>query len=214
MQVSSFTVGPVAENTYIVRPNEDGKLLVVDPGDEAPILLKAIEESGGEVEAILLTHTHFDHIGAVAEIAEATRAPVWCPELEKAILADPNTYMSFPGLPPLRAWEAEHTVVGGETLELGGTKVDVIFTPGHSPGHVTYSLPDHGALFSGDVLFKGSVGRTDLPGGDWNVLLESIKGLVDSHHPETVIYPGHMEQTTLGAEKSTNPFLAEISGST
>ena len=211
MQVSSFTVGPVAENTYIVRPEDDGKLLVVDPGDEAPILLEAIDDAGGEVEAILLTHTHFDHIGAVAEIAEATGAPVWCPELERAILADPNTYMSFPGLPPLRAWEAEHTIKGGETLELGGTKVDVIFTPGHSIGHVTYSLPDHGALFSGDVLFKGSVGRTDLPGGDWNVLLESIKGLVESHDPETVIYPGHMEQTTLGAERATNPFLAEIS---
>lgn len=211
MQVSSFTVGPVAENAYVVRPHEDGKLLLVDPGDEAPILLKAIEDSGGEVEAILLTHTHFDHIGAVAEMAEATGAPVWCPELEAPILADPNTYMSFPGLPPLRAWEAEHTVAGGETLELGGTKVDVIFTPGHSIGHVTYSLPDHGAMFSGDVLFKGSVGRTDLPGGDPKVLLDSIAKLVDSHDPETIVYPGHMEETTLGAEKASNPFLSGIS---
>lgn len=211
MQVSSFTVGPVAENTYVVRPQEDGKLLVVDPGDEAPILLKAIDDAGGEVEAILLTHTHFDHIGAVAEIAEATGAPVWCPKLEAPILADPNTYMSFPGLPPLRAWEAEKTVDGGETLDLGGTQVDVIFTPGHSIGHVTYSLPDHSVIFSGDVLFKGSVGRTDLPGGDPKVLLDSIARLVDSHDPETIVYPGHMEETTLGAEKASNPFLSGIS---
>jgi glyoxylase-like metal-dependent hydrolase (beta-lactamase superfamily II) len=119
--------------------------------------------------------------------------------------------MSFPGLPPLRAWEAEHTIAGGETLDFGGTKVDVIFTPGHSIGHVTYSLPDHGAMFSGDVIFKGSVGRTDLPGGDPKVLLDSIARLVDSHDPETVIYPGHMEQTTLGEEKSSNPFLVGIS---
>lgn len=212
MQVSSFTVGPVAENSYVLRPTPDGKALVVDPGDEAPVLLKAIDDAGGEVEAILLTHTHFDHIGAVAEIAEATGAPVYCPEIEAPILADPNTYMSFPGLPELRGWNAEQTISGGERLSLAGTDIDVIFTPGHSIGHVTFSFPEHGAIFSGDVLFKGSVGRTDLPGGDWGVLLESIRKLVDSHAPETLVYPGHMEQTTLGDERAHNPFLAELSG--
>ena len=89
-------------------------------------------------------------------------------------------------------------------------EIDVIFTPGHSPGHVTYSVPDEAAIFSGDVLFQGSVGRTDLPGGDWATLLESIRTLVDSHPPETTVYPGHMGITTLGAERATNPFLAEL----
>jgi glyoxylase-like metal-dependent hydrolase (beta-lactamase superfamily II) len=101
-------------------------------------------------------------------------------------------------------------VSGREKLELAGLEVDVIFTPGHSPGHVTYSVPAEAAIFSGDVLFQGSVGRTDLPGGDWGTLLESIRTLVDSHPPGTTVYPGHMGVTTLGAERATNPFLAEL----
>ena len=101
-------------------------------------------------------------------------------------------------------------MAGGERLELAGFEIDVIFTPGHSPGHVTYSIPDEQALFSGDVLFQGSVGRVDLPGGDWPTLLESIRTLVDSLPEDTVVYPGHMGMTTLGAERATNPFLAEL----
>jgi hydroxyacylglutathione hydrolase len=101
-------------------------------------------------------------------------------------------------------------VSGGERLELAGMEIDVVFTPGHSPGHVTYSIPDESAIFSGDVLFQGSVGRTDLPGGDWATLLESIRGLVEGLPPETTVYPGHMGVTTLGAERATNPFLAEL----
>jgi len=101
-------------------------------------------------------------------------------------------------------------VSGGETLDLAGLELDVIFTPGHSPGHVTYSVRGEEAIFSGDVLFQGSVGRTDLPGGDWATLLESIRSLVDSHPPETTVYPGHMGITNLGSERATNPFLAEL----
>jgi glyoxylase-like metal-dependent hydrolase (beta-lactamase superfamily II) len=101
-------------------------------------------------------------------------------------------------------------VTGGEKLELAGMEIDVIFTPGHSPGHVTYSIPDEAAIFSGDVLFQGSVGRTDLPGGDWATLLESIRKLVESLPDETTVYPGHMGITTLGAERATNPFLTEL----
>ena len=99
---------------------------------------------------------------------------------------------------------------GGEKLELAGMEIDVIFTPGHSPGHVTYSVPDESAIFSGDVLFQGSVGRVDLPGGDGPTLLESIRKLVEGHPPETTVYPGHMGITTLGAERATNPFLTEL----
>jgi hydroxyacylglutathione hydrolase len=206
MDVRMFTVGPVAENCFLFH--RDGRALIVDPGDEAPRLLGAIEQLGVTLEGILLTHTHFDHVGAVAPVARATGAEVWVPEMEKFVLDDINAFNPFPGIGPFESYDAEHTVSGGEKLELAGFDIDVIFTPGHSPGHVTYAVED--VLFSGDVLFQGSVGRTDLPGGDWGTLLESIRLLVDSHPPETTVYPGHMGITTLGAERATNPFLAEL----
>src|SRR3712207_2019895 len=181
MEVRMFTVGPVAENTFIFRRDGSDRALIVDPGDEAPKLLNVIEQLGLTLEAILLTHTHFDHVGAVAPVAKATGAEVWVPEIEKRVLADINAFIPFPGIGPYESYEAEHTVTGGEKLELAGFEIDVIFTPGHSPGHVTYAIPDEQALFSGDVLFQGSVGRTDLPGGDWPTLLESIRSLVDSY---------------------------------
>ena len=205
-----FTVGQIAENCFLFRKDGSDRAIVVDPGDEAERLEAAIEELGVTVEAILLTHTHFDHIGAVAPLARTTGAPVWCPEIETPVLADINSFVPWPGFGPFESYEADHTVSGGEKLELAGMEIDVIFTPGHSPGHVTYSVPDESAIFSGDVLFQGSVGRTDLPGGDWATLLESIRTLVESHPPETKVYPGHMGITTLGAERTTNPFLAEL----
>ena len=212
MDVRSFTVGPVAENTYIFRRDDSSAALVVDPGDEAPLLLGAIEKLGLEVEAILLTHTHFDHVGAVAPIARETGAPVYCPELEVPVLADIMAFVPWAGFGPYESWDAEETVSGGERLELAGFEIDVLFTPGHSPGHVTYALEDGEttALFSGDVLFQGSVGRVDLPGGDWPTLAESLRKLVEGFPPEAIVYPGHMGITTLGAERATNPFLAEL----
>jgi glyoxylase-like metal-dependent hydrolase (beta-lactamase superfamily II) len=210
MDVRSFTVGPVAENCYIVRPDGDERCVVVDPGDEVDRLLRAIAELGLSVDAILLTHTHFDHVGAVAPLARETGAEVWCPELELPVLADIMSFVPWPGFGPYESYKAEHVVTGGEHLSLAGLEIDVVFTPGHSPGHVTYAVPDEAALFSGDVLFQGSVGRTDLPGGHWPTLLESIRGLVESYPDETMVYPGHMGITTVGAEKVTNPFLAEL----
>jgi hydroxyacylglutathione hydrolase len=210
MDVRQFTVGPVAENCYLLRADGSDRALIVDPGDEPDRILAAVEGLGVDVEGILLTHCHFDHIGAVAPVARETGAPVWCPEIEVPVLADIMSFVPFPGFGPFESYEADETVSGGERLELAGLEIDVLFTPGHSPGHVTYSIPDHAALFSGDVLFQGSVGRTDLPGGDWGTLLESIRGLVEGHPEETTVYPGHMAITTLGAERATNPFLAEL----
>lgn len=205
-----FTVGMVQENCYLFRRDSSDRALLIDPGDEAPRLLAAIEELGVKIEAILLTHTHFDHVGAVAPVAEATGAEVWVPELERQVLADINAYVPWPEFGPFESWEAEHTVAGGERLTLAGFDIDVLFTPGHSPGHVTYSIADEAAIFSGDVLFQGSVGRVDLPGGDWSTLLASIRTLVETLPAETAVYPGHMGTTTLSAERASNPFLAEL----
>ncbi len=211
MDVRSFTVGQVAENCYFARPDGGERCVVIDPGDEAGRLLRAIEELGVEVDAILLTHTHFDHVGAVAPLARETGAEVWCPEIELPVLADIMSFVPWPGFGPFESYDAEHSVKGGEHLSLAGLEIDVLFTPGHSPGHVTYAIPEEGGLFSGDVLFQGSVGRVDLPGGDWPTLLESIRTLVEGFPEETGVYPGHMGITTLGAELATNPFLVELS---
>lgn len=210
MDVRMFTVGVVQENCFLFRREGSDRALIVDPGDEAPKLLGAIEELGVQLDGILLTHTHFDHVGAVAPLARATGAEVWVPEIEKPVLADIMSFVPFAGIGPFESYEAEHTLSGGEKLELAGFEIDVIFTPGHSPGHVSFSIPDERALFSGDVLFQGSVGRTDLPGGDWPTLLESIRTLVDSLPEDTAVHPGHMGMTTLGAERAANPFLAEL----
>ena len=208
-----FTVGPVAENSFLFRRDGSDRALLIDPGEEAPRLLAAIDELGVTLDGILLTHTHFDHIGAVAPVARATGAEVWVPEIEKPVLADINAFVPWPEFGPFENWDAEHTLRGGEKLELAGLEIDVIPTPGHSPGHVTFSIPSEGAIFSGDVLFQGSVGRVDLPGGDWGTLLESIRTLMDTLPPETVVHPGHMGITTLGAERASNPFLVELAQS-
>ncbi len=233
LDVRAFTVGPVQENAYIVRPDSGARrAVIVDPGEEAERLLGAVDALGVQIEAILITHCHFDHIGAVAPIARATGAPVYCPEIERGVLADVMRWVP-PGFGPFESYEADHTVAGGERLTLAGLDVEVIFTPGHSPGHVTYALAASGAggggeaaagrvglpdrqgrecaLLSGDVLFQGSVGRVDLPGGDWATLERSIRGLLEAFPATTTVYPGHMGVTTLGRERDTNPFLRELS---
>ncbi|HKO27872.1 MAG TPA: MBL fold metallo-hydrolase [Solirubrobacteraceae bacterium] len=211
IDVRMLTVGPVQENCFIVRAEGSDRGVVVDPGEDAELITGAIADLGIEaVEAILVTHTHFDHIGAVAPVARATGAPVYCPELETMVLANINDYVPWPGFGPFESYKADHTVSGGEALELAGLTFEVIFTPGHSPGHVTYAIRDAPALFSGDVLFQGSVGRVDLPGGDWGTLSKSIETLLDSFPDEATVYPGHMGVTSLGRERATNPFLAEL----
>ncbi len=256
----TFTVGPVQENAYIVRADAGAeRALMVDPGEEPQRLLEALAGLGVQVEAILITHCHFDHIGAVAPVARATGAPVYCPQIEVPLLKDIMAWTP-PGFGPFESWEPEQTVAGGERLRLAGIDIEVLFTPGHSPGHVTYAIapaadsigtglsstaqsstalssaalssavqPAAGfsstarpagapggapALLSGDVLFQGSVGRTDLPGGDWNVLERSIGTLVERFPGETTIYPGHMGVTTLGRELQSNPFLADLRAAT
>jgi hydroxyacylglutathione hydrolase len=238
--VRAFTVGPVQENCYIVRRSSGGDApaegpvpaVIVDPGDEPERLLAAVSSLGVQLQAILLTHCHFDHIGAVAPVAAATGAPVYCPEIERPVLADIMRWVP-PGFGPFESYAADHTLAGGEHLSLAGMDIDVLFTPGHSPGHLTYAIsassppsdasgeldgaaagatgdPRERALFSGDVLFAGSVGRVDLPGGDWETLERSIGSLLGAFPPQTGVFPGHMAITSLGRERDTNPFLTEL----
>jgi hydroxyacylglutathione hydrolase len=212
LDVRMFTVGPVQENCFFVRQPESATAVVVDPGEEAGRLLEARDALGiTTVAAILITHTHFDHVGAVKALHDATGAPVYCPELERDQLANINDYVppSFP-LGPFEPYEADQTVAGGDVLELAGLTFDVRFTPGHSIGHVTYSVRGEDALLSGDVLFQNSVGRVDLPGGDWPTLRASIQSLINEFPAETIVYPGHMGITSLGAELAVNPFLRDL----
>jgi hydroxyacylglutathione hydrolase len=206
MDVVGFTVGPVQENAWLV--SNDGRGVLVDPGEEAERLQREIAERDVKVEAILITHCHFDHVGAVAEMARHTGAPVYCPAGEVKILENINDYVRWPGFGPFEPYSPEHAVSGGDTLELAGLTFDVISTPGHSPDHVTYATGN--AILSGDVLFQGSVGRTDLPGSDHATLMRSIATLLDTLPDETHVLPGHMGPTTLGAERATNPFLREL----
>jgi hydroxyacylglutathione hydrolase len=204
-----FTVGAFQENCYLVRPDGAEKALLIDPGDEAERLQGAMSELGVEPEAILLTHTHIDHIGAVAPIARATGVPVYCPRAELTILAQPDRFFP-PAWGSVEAWEADQPLDGGERLQLAGLDIEVVSTPGHSPGHVTYVID--GALFSGDVLFQNSIGRTDLPGADHATLMASIAALLERFDDDTTVHPGHMGLTTLGRERATNPFLQALAG--
>jgi hydroxyacylglutathione hydrolase len=210
MDVRMFTVGPVQENTFLVRRDGADTAVMVDPGDEPERLLAAVDALGVTIEAILLTHTHFDHVGAVAPVARATGAPVYCPEIEVPVLADIMAFVPWPGFGPYESYDADETVRGGERLQLAGMEIEVLFTPGHSPGHVTYAIEAERALLSGAVLFPGSVGRTDLPGGDHATLMAAIATLLERFDDDTVVYPGHMGLTTLGRERATNPFLQDL----
>jgi hydroxyacylglutathione hydrolase len=206
MEVVGFTVGPLQENAWLAH--RDGRAVLVDPGDEAERLQQEIEQRDVTVEAILITHCHFDHIGAVAALARATGAPVYCPAGEVDMLVNVNDYVRWPGFGPFEPYTPEHTVKGGDRLELAGMTFDVISTPGHSPDHVTYASAN--AILSGDVLFQGSIGRTDLPGADHATLMRSIATLLDTLPPDTHVLPGHMGPTTLAAERASNPFLHEL----
>jgi hydroxyacylglutathione hydrolase len=206
LAVDRYELGPVATNCYVVRTERGApEAVLIDPGADATTLRLEVARMGTTVAGILITHTHYDHIGAVADLAESTGARVYVSEVEAPVLANPDAY--YPGM-GIRPWQAETTLAGDETIELAGIEFQTVEVPGHSPGHLAFYAD--GLLFSGDVLFAGSVGRTDLPYGDWTTLVESIRSLVDRFPPETVVYSGHGPPTTLGAEVAGNPFLAEL----
>jgi glyoxylase-like metal-dependent hydrolase (beta-lactamase superfamily II) len=205
--VDRFALGPLQTNCYVVRTERGApEAAVVDPGGDATGLRLELAGSGTTCAAILITHGHFDHVGGVADLAEGTGAPVYMPAGERDRL---ERYADFaPVGVPGRSYTPEHLLDGGETIDVAGIEFECIAIPGHSPAHVAFHTG--GALFSGDLLFAGSVGRVDLPGADWDTLLASVRTLAERYPPETVIYPGHGPQTTLGTELERNPFLAEL----
>ncbi len=208
LTVEQLPLGPIQTNCYLVRAGRGAAdAVVVDPsGDPAELRLR-LASMGARCTAILVTHGHWDHLVGVAALAEGTSAPVHMPEGERQLLEDPSAYWATAPV-SIRAHTPEVLVSGGDVVETAGVSFDVLDVPGHSPAHVAYYAD--GCLFSGDVLFAGSVGRADLPGSDWDTLLASIRMLIDRYPPETVVYPGHGPTTTLGAELARNPFLSEL----
>jgi glyoxylase-like metal-dependent hydrolase (beta-lactamase superfamily II) len=208
--VDRFELGPIATNCYLVRASRGTEeSIVIDPsGDVAQFRLE-LARLGARCAAILITHGHWDHLLGVADLAESSAASVYMARDERALLE--NLPDLVPAGVPARSYTADVLLQGDETLELAGITFETIRVPGHSPGHLAYYAD--GCLFSGDVLFSGSVGRTDLPGADWETLVESLRELTERFPPDTVVYSGHGPPTTLGTELARNPFLAPLRAS-
>jgi glyoxylase-like metal-dependent hydrolase (beta-lactamase superfamily II) len=209
LDVTQLELGPFAENCYVVRPAGRDEAVVVDPG--WPGAWTEVQSVLGVTRcaAILITHGDIDHVGGVAEVARATGAPVHIAAEESDRLERINDFVPA-GLEAvaLDPYEPDVRLQGDEQLDLAGIRFETLFVPGHTEAHLAYAAD--GCLFSGDVLFAGSVGRVDRPNGDWETLLASIRQLSERFPPDTVVYPGHGPQTTLGRELETNPFLAEL----
>jgi hydroxyacylglutathione hydrolase len=209
--VDRYELGPIGTNCYVVRSERGAtEAAVVDPSGDAASLRLELAHLGATCAGILITHSHWDHILGLAELAEGTGVKVWGPEVEADVLENPQSYYSGVGV-TLRGWKPDVLLSGGETIEVAGISLEVVAVPGHSPGHLAYYAD--GALLSGDVLFQGSVGRTDLPRSDRETLLASIRTLTERFAPDTVVYSGHGPPTTLGDELARNPFLSELRAS-
>ena len=207
LAVNRYELGLIGTNCYVVRAHDRAhEAVVVDPGADAPRILEELAALESTCAAILITHGHWDHLGGVAELAQATGAAVYMADDERLLLEDVNSFTP-PGV-ELQPYSPDVALQGDEVLELAGMSFETLRVPGHSPAHLAYHT--EGAVFSGDLLFAGSVGRTDLPGADWDTLVESIRTLADRYPRDTIVYSGHGPETTIGAELDRNPFLVEL----
>jgi hydroxyacylglutathione hydrolase len=211
LQIHTIVSMPFEENTYVVRLPDRRDVLIIDPGLEPELILNYLRENKLTVGAILNTHGHADHIGGNAALKDAfPDAPLLIGANEVHLLSDANANMSAPFGMPITSPPADDTVREGDTLEVAGINLDVFDVPGHSPGHVVFLYRDTPpVLFGGDVLFRGSIGRTDFPGSDGRLFLEGIRSKLLTLPSETVVYSGHGPVTTVGYEKRTNPFVGE-----
>lgn len=206
MILSTVHVGITQTNCYVVGCKETREGVVIDPGGHPKRVLKAVEEDGLTIRYVLNTHCHFDHMGANAEMVAATGAPLALHPAELPILQAQGGATWF-GVAVSESPMPDVELEDGQVLEVGTLRFRVLHTPGHSPGGVTFYLAQQGVAFDGDVLFAGGVGRTDLPGGDWDTMLRSIREVLFKLPDETVLYPGHMSKTTVGHERAHNPWL-------
>jgi len=205
MLVDCLVTGPFQENTYLVAKGEGCACVIIDPGDEADRIAARIEELRLTPEIILNTHGHLDHIGAVPDLRERYEIPFAIHPLDGFLLQNVEAHAQMFGLSGYRDPEVDRDLVAGETVEAAGLEFEVVFTPGHSPGHVTFLVDGH--AFAGDCLFQGSIGRSDLPGGDPAVLRRTLHEIYLGWADETRVLPGHGPDTTIGDERRTNPFL-------
>lgn len=217
LEVDGLSLGPIGTNCYLVREAGTTRAIAIDPGAQADEIQAVALERGITIEAILVTHCHWDHIGAVAQLVEATGAPVWMSAIEAPVLEDPTTFQ-LGGPDPIEPATVNHRLDGGERIEIAGLPIDVLATPGHSPGHLTFLIDGIRAAsgdgyesppvaFVGDVIFQGSVGRTDLPRSDGAQLAQTLELLRARLDPATMLCSGHGPVTSMRAELATNPFL-------
>ena len=207
MILEMLTVGPFQENCYIIGDEGTGEGALIDPGDEAARIALAVEQTGLEIGQILVTHAHIDHVGAVAALADEYACPVLMHAEAEPMLQQLPTQAKMMGLRFGKVPAVDRHIQDGEILEVGSLRLESLYTPGHAPGHLAFYVESEGLVLSGDALFAGSVGRTDLFGGDMEVLARSINERLLTLPEETTVYPGHGPRTTIGDERAYNPFL-------
>lgn len=209
LNINVWTVGLFAENAYLVACANSGQAVFVDPGDDAQRLLRAVADAKVELQAILLTHAHLDHVGALNEMRAATGVPVYLHPADDMLLRQAHEYWLHFGKQIDPIAPAEHTLNDGDSIIFGDSELQVLHTPGHTPGSVCLYAPDDRTLIGGDTLFFESIGRTDLPGGDGTTLLRSIRAKLWPLPDKIQVYPGHGPPTTIGHERRHNPFVKD-----